>query len=298
MLGVELHDTRAVAVAVTGGGEVLARSTAEATADIVGGAQAALNKVRQPDIAAGDVTLGVACTAPESSTVTAAVSTLVRDYGGAAERAAPTASGVAAAVAEAWIGSGKGVDDLVYFAVDEHTTGGIIRARVPMTGSRGRAPLVAWLALNPVEREDYRRIGCLEAEVSAAGIVRRFIWRIKSGDTSRVQDEVGNDLANVTVGHILSAARERDGVAISVVRDTAKYLGMAAANLVVMADPQMLILGGIIAAEGDLLLDLVRAEISRRLPRVMLDALTIVPAALGADAPAIGAARLAGAAAR
>ena len=33
-----------------------------------------------------------------------------------------------------------------------------------------------------------------------------------------------------------------DGVSISVVRDTAKYLGMAAANLVVIADPAVLVL--------------------------------------------------------
>ena len=58
-----------------------------------------------------------------------------------------------------------------------------------------------------------------------------------------------------------------DGVSISVVRDTAKYLGMAAANLVVIADPEMLVLGGIMASAADLLLEPVRAEIARRLPQ-------------------------------
>ena len=298
MLGVELHDARAVAVAVSGGGEVLARSIAEASADVAGAARTALQEVRRSGGDSRDATLGVACVAPESSAFLAAIAALAREYGGAPERAAPTASGVAAAVAEAWVGAAKGVADVVYFAVDDHTSAGILRAGAPVTGSRGRAPSIAWLALNPVEREDYRRVGCLEAEVSAAGIVRRFVWRIKSGDASRIQDEVANDLAKITVSHILAAARDHDGVAISVVRDTAKYLGMAAANLVAVADPQMLVLGGIIAGQDALLLDLVRAEISRRLPRVMLDALTIAPAALGPDAPAIGAARLAGVAAR
>ena len=109
--------------------------------------------------------------------------------------------------------------------------------RRALTGARGRAGSVAWLSLNPVEREDYRKIGCLEAEVAAAGIVRRLIWRIKAGDRSRVQDIVKDDLAAITVEHVLDAARDGDGVSISVVRDTAKYLGMAAANLVVVADP-------------------------------------------------------------
>jgi len=147
--------------------------------------------------------------------------------------------------------------------------------------------------LNPVEREDYRRTGCLEAEVAAAGIVRRLIWRIKAGDRSRIQETVSNELAAITIDHILDAARSGDGVSISVVRDTAKYLGMAAANLVVLADPEMLVLGGIMASAADLLLEPVRIEIARRLPKPMMDALVIAPATLGSDAAAIGAARLA-----
>ena len=144
-----------------------------------------------------------------------------------------------------------------------------------------------------MEREDYRKIGCLEAEVAASGIVRRLIWRIKAGDRSRVQDTVGNDLTAVTIDHVLDAARNGDGVAISVVRDTAKYLGMAAANMVALFDPETLVLGGLMASAADLLLEPVRVEISRRLPRSMIDALEIASATLGADAPAIGAARLA-----
>ena len=67
---------------------------------------------------------------------------------------------------------------------------------------------------------------------------------------------------------------------------------MAAANLVVVADPEMLVLGGIMASAADLLLEPIRTEISRRLPKPMMDALTIETAVLGADAAAIGAARL------
>src|SRR5437870_3199676 len=157
----------------------------------------------------------------------------------------------------------------------------------------GRAPAVAWLALNPVEREDYRKIGCLEAEVAGPGIVRRLVWRIKAGDRSRVQETVNDDFTAITVNHVLEAARGGDGVSISVVRDTAKYLGMAAANLVAVTDPAVLVLGGIMASAADLLLEPVRTELARRVPPAMMDALTIAPATLGADAAAIGAARLA-----
>jgi glucokinase len=217
---------------------------------------------------------------------------LAKQLHGRLARQTAMASGAAAAAAEAWIGAARGIGDVVYFSVADHTTAGILRQGTPLTGATGRAASAGWLALNPVEREDYRKVGCVEAEVAASGIVRRLIWRIKAGDNSRVQDAVKGDLGAVTIEHVLSAARTGDGVAVSVVRDTAKYLGMAAANLVVIVDPQMLVLGGIIASAADLLLELVRSEIARRLPAAMMKSLTIAPATLGADAPAIGAARL------
>ena len=142
-----------------------------------------------------------------------------------------------------------------------------------------------------MEREDYRKAGCLEAEVAAAGIVRRLIWRIKAGDRSRVQEKVNDELSAITVEMVLDAARNKDGVSISVMRDTAKYLGMAAANLVVMSDPGTLVLGGVMATARDLLLEPILQELNRRLPGPMMEGLSIATAALDADAPAIGAAR-------
>jgi predicted NBD/HSP70 family sugar kinase len=293
-LGLELQEARAVAVSVNDAGEVAARAVVESGADLGAAAQSALEQVN-PGGAPG-AALGVASGLPESFAVAPLLDELAKRYPGSSTKRATTPSGTAAAIGEAWIGAGKAVQDLVYFSVAEHATGGIIRGGIPVSGTRGRAASVAWLALNPVEREDYRKMGCLEAEVAAAGIVRRLIWRIKSGDKSRVQDTVDGDLSRITVEHVFAAARDRDGVSISVVRDTAKYLGMGAANLVVIADPEMLVLGGIMASAGDLLLEPLRAEIARRLPRAMMDALAIVPAALGDDAPAVGAARLAAAA--
>jgi glucokinase len=237
------------------------------------------------------VNLGVASVQPESPACTAALTALSKKWPAAPK--IPVASGLAAAAAEAWAGAARGAKDVVYFGIGDHAIAGILREGAPMVGARGRAGSAAWLALNPVEREDYRKVGCVEAEVAASGIVRRLIWRIKAGDRSRVSDAVNGDLGAVSVTHVLEAARSGDGVSISVMRDTAKYLGMAAANLVVVADPEVLVLGGIMASASDLLLEAVRTELARRLPQAMMQALAVRTALLGADAPAVGAARLA-----
>ena len=295
MLGLELEDTRAIAVRVDDHGRVQARAVVDADGDLAAAATRALAQVTAGE--AGARVLGAATVNPESPAIAAVVASLAQDFSGPFVQSGPVPSGTAAAVAEAWVGAARGAKDVVFFAVGDHISGGMVRGGAPVTGARGRAGSIAWLSLNPVEREDYRKIGCLEAEVAAAGIVRRMIWRIKAGDRSQVQDTVNDNLSAITVEHVLEGARQNDGVSISVVRDTAKYLGMAAANLVVVADPETLVLGGLMASAADLLLDSLRIEIARRLPKSMMDALTIVTATLGPEAAAIGAARLASAAA-
>jgi glucokinase len=289
MIGLELDEARVTAVSVDDTGRVHTRASA-AGGDLAPAVRGALLQVMGGT--PGPDRVGVTSATPDSAVVVAAIAALTSDFRGLPSAASLTSSGAAAAVAEAWSGAAKGRQDVVYFGVGERTAGGITRGGAPVTGARGRAASVAWLALNPVEREDYRKAGCLEAEVAAAGIVRRLIWRIKAGDRSRVQDAVANDLGAITIQHVFDAARQGDGVSISVVRDTAKYLGMAAANLVAIADPESLVLGGIMASAADLFFEPVRVEVGRRLPRQMLEALAITPAALGDDAPAIGAARL------
>ena len=295
MIGVEIRDGSVLAVAVDADGGVTARTSAASSgADVVAAAVGAVERVTPAS--SGPSSIGIAAPDVDRPASARVLESLASKYAALFECRAVLGGGTAAAVAEAWIGAARGVADVVYFGVADHASAGFIRNGQAATGAHGREPMAGWLALNPVEREDYRKIGCLEAEVAAAGIVRRLIWRIKAGDRSRVSDTVGGDLSGITADHVLNAARDGDGVSISVVRDTAKYLGMAAANLVIDSDPERLVLGGIMASAADLLFEPVRAELARRLPRPMMDALAIAPAALGADAAAIGAARLATAA--
>jgi glucokinase len=286
--GLDIRDASVLALVVDEQGVVHARAE-EAGTDLEAVTVRAVERLVAES--SGPMALGIATPNPEAPAAARAIDAIAARFPTLLDRRAVIGSGTAAALAEAWIGAAPGAKDLVYFAVAEHATAGIIRGGQPVTGAHGRAPAVAWLSLNPVEREDYRRAGCLDAEVAGAGIVRRLIWRIKAGDRSHVQNLVKGDLTAITVDLILGAARDRDGVSISVIRDTAKYLGMAAANLVAIADPEVLVLGGIMASAADLLLEPLRTELTRRLPAPMVGALTVSTASIGADAVALGAAR-------
>jgi glucokinase len=216
---------------------------------------------------------------------------LLRDTTGLQDAHAVNA-GAAAIVAEEWIGAATGARDAICLWIGDEVLAGILLAGKPWRGAHGMAGSAAWLALNPVERQDYRKFGSLAAEVSNKGIARRLAWRIQAGDHSAVLERAG-DLDAITATHVFDGARSGDGVSISVVRETAKYIGMAVANLAAALDPEVVVLGGPVAAAGDLLIDPVRQEYARRLPPALAGQCRCEMSPLGADGVAIGAAHLA-----
>jgi predicted NBD/HSP70 family sugar kinase len=290
-LGISVDGSHARSVLMDGGGAVVARAEstrAEVTDAIV---EAARETLASAGGAVPDA-VGVAFPDPDARTWPSDLSLLSAAVG---ERI-PMRSvsiGNAAALAEMWYGAGRGRRDLIAFSVGPCVSAGVISNGVLLAGAHGVASSVAWLALNPVERDDYRRLGCLEAEGGSAGIVRRLVWRVKSGDRSSVVNAVGGNYGDGLLDDILTAAREGDGVSISVIRDTVKYLAMAVSNIAAVIDPEIIVLGGILQSAGDLLLEPIRQECARRMPPAMLERATIELSTLGPDAVPMGAARFA-----
>ena len=288
-LGVDLSDLTARLAVVDSNGQVVSRNSA-------GGAVGDPNAVREAarrtiDGAKGTIgAVGVAMPSAFDG-LPAAVASALREV--APREIVPVAAGNAAALAEQWTGAARGLQQVVTFAIGEHVAAGVLLNGEVWLGAHGFAASVSWLAMNPVERDDYRRLGGLEAEIASAGIVRRFVWRIKSGDESAVADSVKGDFAKLTASDIFQGSRNGDGVAISIVRDTARYIGMAAANVATLFDPEIIILGGAIVDAGDVMLDTINTECSRRLHPRQSERVRIVLSTLGADAVAIGAARAA-----
>src|SRR5258708_15314003 len=206
-LGLDLSERPVRAVLADEAGQVRARGNGADAAEATRHA----THVRAPDIA------GVAIFGDSKDSVEVAGIQAVN-------RCTP---GAAAIAAESWIGAAKGARHAVCLFIGDEVFAGLLLDGKAWSGAHGRAGAAAWLALNPVERQDYRKLGSLAAEVSAKGIARRLSWRVQAGDRSRVLDTAGGSLDAITGQLVFEGARAGDGVAISVVRDTAKYIGMA-----------------------------------------------------------------------
>lgn len=291
-LGVDLSDLIARVAVVDGAGHVVARSEAPPAAAPDPHALRDAARRALAGVKGGAGAIGVAM--PNAfEEVPTAVAAALREATSRDTEIVPIAAGHAAAIAEQWIGAARGLHHVVTFAIAEHVHAGMLINGEVWHGAHGLASSVSWLAMNPVEREDYRRLGGLEAEVASSGIVRRFVWRIKSGDDSVVADNVKGDFTRLTAADIFDGSRAHDGVSVSVVRDTAKYIGMAIANVVCVFDPEIIVLGGVIAHSGDVLLDAIKMECGRRLHPQQAEHLRMVLSTLGSDSVAIGAARAA-----
>ena len=270
-LGLDLSERPARAVIVDAQGQVLARGSGADGAEAV----RAVLSAATPEVA------GLAASDPKDNAAVKGVKLVTR-----------VTPGAAALAAEVWVGAAQGARHAICLHIGDEIYAGVMIDGKAWAGANNRAGAAAWLALNPVERQDYRKAGSLAAEVSAKGIAKRLSWRIQAGDRSRVLDQAGGSLDAITGQHVFDGARGGDGVAISVIRDTAKYIGMAVATLAAAIDPEVIIVSGSVAV-ADLMLEPVRQECARRLPPDAMNDLRVEFSTLGADEVAIGAARLA-----
>jgi len=103
-------------------------------------------------------------------------------------------------------------------------------------------------------------------------------------------DRIAAACGTATAEAAVTAARAGDERALAGLAEIGRYLGIGIGNMITVMSPDRVIIGGGIAAAGDLLLGPIRDEIRRRVRTTSLDQVEIVTAALGTWAGAIGAA--------
>ncbi|HHW01445.1 MAG TPA: ROK family transcriptional regulator [Thermoanaerobacterales bacterium] len=86
--------------------------------------------------------------------------------------------------------------------------------------------------------------GCLEAMASENALVKTMVKSIKEGRDSMVLDLAGGNLEDVTPEIIYEAAASGDILASRILRQIARYLGIAVANAINTFNPELIVIGG------------------------------------------------------
>ncbi len=188
----------------------------------------------------------------------------------------------ASALAEARFGGGRGYDYVLYMTMSTGIGGGIVANGKIYHGANDSAGEVGHQILLPDGPLcGCGQYGCLEALCSGPSIARRAQEAIGDQPHTRILALAEGHLNRVRSEHVLQAAREGDALAMALVEETAYYMGWGIANLVNILNPQIVLLGTIAVAAGDLLLDPIRRTVAEMAMQRPLEVVKIMPAELG-----------------
>ena len=194
----------------------------------------------------------------------------------------------ASALAEYRFGGGRGYNAVLYMTMSTGIGGGIVIDGQIYHGANDSAGEVGHQILLPDGPPcGCGKRGCLEALCSGPAIARRAQAAIRKPLTDEsVSPAALLNLANgcseaVKSEHVLEAARRNDVLALQLVEETAYYMGWGIANVVNILNPDIVLLGTIAIAAGDLLLNPIRKTFSEFAMTRPAEAVKIAPAALG-----------------
>ena len=193
------------------------------------------------------------------------------------------------ALAERWWGSARDTPCATYIKVATGVgSGHIVDGRL-FRGSTGIAGEIGHTAVTVNGGHTCRcgLQGCLEAEVGSASIVARTQEGIAAGENTVLRDQ-----PNLTLASVVEAAVHGDPFAQQIIAQAGQYLGVAIANLLNLMNPARVILGGRLAAAGQLLLIPLRRAIRDRALWTSIERADVVLSELGESHIALGAATL------
>lgn len=200
-----------------------------------------------------------------------------------------------AALGERWVGAGANNPDVVFVTLGTGVGGGVIADGNLIHGVAGAGGEIEHMIVDPENGFTCTcgNKGCLETVASATGVVRvaRQLAEQYEG-SSAIKAAIDNG-DTVTSKDIFIAAEDGDKFANSVVERVSRYLGLAAANISNILNPDSVVIGGGVSAAGEFLRSRVEKYfVTFAFPQVKKST-KIKIAELGNDAGIIGAASLA-----
>ena len=194
-----------------------------------------------------------------------------------------------AALGEMWQGGGKGVDDIVMVTLGTGVGGGVIIGQKIVAGKHGLAGEIGHIHIRDEETEHCNcgGVGCVEQISSATGIAREARRKMAASDAPSAMRKFGD---RITAKNVLDAAKAGDALALETMEVVGHYLGLALAQISMVVDPEVFVIGGGVSRAGQFLIDTIYKHYDQYTP-ISKNKSGIVLATLGNDAGIYGAAR-------
>jgi glucokinase len=196
----------------------------------------------------------------------------------------------AAAFGEHWAGAGRSTRSLVLFTLGTGIGCGIVESGRIVEGRHGVGGECghATIQMDGGRLCSCGRRGHLEAYASATSMVRRAIEALETEPDSALGPLLS--AGDLTSEAIARCASEGDPLASRLIRETARYLAVGAANAIHTVDPDLVLFGGGMIAAGPAFLEAIREELREQVLPAISGRTRVDYASLGGNAGLIGAA--------
>lgn len=199
----------------------------------------------------------------------------------------------ALAVGESYFGAGRGIPNVICIKIGRGLGAGFVINGSLLRGPDNTAGELGHMMIDPAgPRCHCGNYGCLTQLVTDSAICERTERGLRLDAISSLRELVNGDLSRITTALVAEAANAGDPFACQVMEETGRYLGIGIATLVDLLNPDLVILGGSVMLAGAPLLTSARHVVQLRAHRAPGRRVRIVPATLGVEAAAIGAATL------
>jgi glucokinase len=192
-------------------------------------------------------------------------------------------------LAEARLGAARAAQDVVCLTLGSGVGGGVVLGGALHRGWLGRAGEIGHMTIDPGGPLcSCGNRGCLETLASGPAIVAAASRPVRAGTRTALRELCGGDPGRLDAAMVAQAAAAGDAHACDVLERAGTALGIALANVCAVLAPELVVIGGGVAAALDGMRPAIEAMLTRR--ATLLAPPEIRHAELGALGGAIGAA--------
>lgn len=161
-------------------------------------------------------------------------------------------------------GAVKGEKDIIFINLSWGLGSGLIFNGKIYTGKSGFSGEFGHFNVFDNERICHcGKRGCLETEVSGEALYSELLKCVHEGKQSILSAKIKEDESSLTLYDIVDATNKEDLLCIELTEEIGQKLGRYLAGLINLLNPELVIIGGVLAQTGDYILQPIRSAVRK-----------------------------------
>lgn len=194
-------------------------------------------------------------------------------------------------LAEKNFGHFQEVENLIYITIGEGVGSGVIVNNMLSRGESGGAGEFGHTSIDyQGELCSCGNKGCIENYINWPATSKKIMKEIEEGKETILTTYLTSDKLFITPSEFVEAVNTGDNLAVEINDEIAEYLSAGVVNLVHLFNPEVIILGGDVTNQNQILIDAVQQKIKDKTLKTLYQDVDITTSSLGKEFEMVGAA--------